>query len=162
MIVKLRAFRFQSLGVRIAPHSLSLKADQPLAEPSPLAEPPVRLLVIFVVDNLTSSLSIEPVKLRDHPLLSYRGIASWPPVWINIRDFEAKKLTGEIGVLTHALLHDDVPTKCFLAIEFERVQYMGSVIFEDPAFCRQIHALLQPHIGRSIKEIGSLDLSYTL
>jgi hypothetical protein len=105
------------------------------------------------------------VKLRDHPLLSYRGIARWPPVWINIRDFEdfeAKKLTGEIGVLTHALLHDDVPTKCFLAMEFERVQYMGSLIFEDPAFCRQIHALLQPHIGRSIKEIGSLDLSYTL
>jgi hypothetical protein len=102
------------------------------------------------------------MKLRDHPLLSYHGVASWPPVWINIRDFEANKLTGEIGVLTHAILHDDVPTKCYLAIEFKRVQYLGSLIFEDRVFCRQIHALIQQHIGCSIKEIGDLDVSHTL
>ena len=23
------------------------------------------------------------MKLRDHPLLSYRGVSSWPPVWIS-------------------------------------------------------------------------------
>ena len=37
--------------------------------------------------------------LRDHPLLSYRGIPSWPPVWTWIEGEENKNPKGEIGTL---------------------------------------------------------------
>jgi hypothetical protein len=39
---------------------------------------------------------------------------------------------------------------------------MGSLLFEDAAFCRLIHDFLQQHLGQSIKEIGDVDVSYFL
>jgi hypothetical protein len=37
--------------------------------------------------------------LRNHPLMRYRGIASWPPVWTWIGGGEKKRPRGEIGIL---------------------------------------------------------------
>jgi hypothetical protein len=42
------------------------------------------------------------------------------------------------------------------------VHFVGTLIFDDVAFCRQIADLLRDYIGHSIKEIGDLDLSHTL
>jgi hypothetical protein len=39
---------------------------------------------------------------------------------------------------------------------------MGSVHLDDPAFCYELFTLLKSNVGRSIKEIGDLDLSSTL
>jgi hypothetical protein len=36
--------------------------------------------------------------LRDHPLMHYRGVRSWPPVWAWIDGREDKRPKGEIGV----------------------------------------------------------------
>ncbi|HEX2933452.1 MAG TPA: hypothetical protein VHV54_27230 [Candidatus Binatia bacterium] len=72
-------------------------------------------------------------------------------------------LRGEVGLLTEALLSQVDPyTKCYLVMEFEDESYMGTLIFEDATFCRQIYELLQKHIGEPIKEIGDLDVSYFL
>jgi hypothetical protein len=40
--------------------------------------------------------------------------------------------------------------------------YMGTLLFSDAAFCWQLHDILQQNLGRSIEEIGDLDLSFTL
>jgi hypothetical protein len=52
--------------------------------------------------------------------------------------------------------------KCFLVIDYQAESYVGSLILEDPAFCKQILHFLHDQIGRPIKEIGNLDLSFTL
>ena len=103
------------------------------------------------------------MKLRAHPLMSYNGFPSWPPVWIKGGiDWEVKKLTGEVGVLRDVLRHDKLPNKCFLVIEHESERWMGCLVVGDGTFCNQIVDLLKLHVGRSMKEIGELDLSFSL
>ena len=52
--------------------------------------------------------------------------------------------------------------KLFLVIDYQAESYVRCLLFEDPAFCKQLLHLLHSHIGRPIKEIADLDLSYTL
>ena len=99
-------------------------------------------------------------KLRDHPLMRYRSLPNWRLVCVRCRGPHAK-ITGELGVLTDVKWYDLTANRCFLLIEFQTERYMGSLIFDDAAFCRQIHDLLQDHIGASIKAIGDLDISFT-
>src|SRR5262245_11926214 len=102
------------------------------------------------------------MKLRDHPLLKHRGVCAWPPVWVKCSSLPAAKLTGEIGTLKHAYFYSEIPTRCFLLIEFEGSNYMGALLCDDAAFCRQLRKILLQHYDKSIKEIGSMDLSHTL
>jgi hypothetical protein len=106
------------------------------------------------------------MQLRDHPLMSYRGNPNWPPTWVKTVGSQyaaLRSLRGEIGVLSEALLSRVYPyTRCYLIMDFEGESYMGTLIFEDAAFCRQLCGLLQNHIAKPIKEIGDLDLSHTL
>jgi hypothetical protein len=39
---------------------------------------------------------------------------------------------------------------------------MGALLFDDAAFCQQISNYIACHTGRSLKEIGSLDVSHLL
>ena len=72
-------------------------------------------------------------------------------------------LRGEIGVLTHVVPSKTEPhTRCYLLIDFKDERYMGTLLFDNAAFCCQVSNLLENHIGKLIKEIGDLDLSYTL
>ena len=102
--------------------------------------------------------------LRKHPLLNYRGLPSWPPVWI----FTGGRKNGrppreEIGILREVIISNVQPAdRCFLRIEHGGSTYVGCLLIEDPAFCAQIVTLLQGHLNRPIAEIGRLDLSYTL
>jgi hypothetical protein len=52
--------------------------------------------------------------------------------------------------------------RCYLLIEFRQMTYMGTLIFDDAMFCRQIGHLLQQYCGMSIREISELDVSYLL
>src|SRR5215813_304266 len=104
-----------------------------------------------------------PMLLRDHPLLSYRGIPSWPPAWTWIEGPENKKPKGEIGTLTEVRLSlIDPPNRCYLILHHEGSTYIGCLLINDLPFCAQITELLQNYCGHSIQEIGSLDLSHTL
>jgi hypothetical protein len=103
------------------------------------------------------------MKLRDHPLISYHKLHNWPPAWTWIDGPEDKHPTGEIGILRTVLLSKTRPAdRCFLLIRYEESCYVGCLLLEDQAFCRQITKLLQQYCNRSIVEIGNLDLSYTL
>ena len=45
-------------------------------------------------------------------------------------------------------------------MEHEGRMYTGALLFDDAVFCEQIFDLLETCIGRSIKEIGGLDVSH--
>lgn len=106
------------------------------------------------------------VDLRDHPLMSYRGVRNWPPTWTKTGgspDLARETLHGEIGTLDQVLLSRVDPyTRCYLMIEFNNELYMGTLLFEDAAFCRQFCEFLQHYVGKSIREIGSLSVSHML
>ena len=103
------------------------------------------------------------VQLRDHPQMNFAGYANWPPIWVSGAGSKTyKKNLGEVGTLIGVILNEAAPDKLFLRMEIKSERYMGCLAFNDHVFCRQLYIFLQGHIGKSIKEIGDLDLSYTL
>jgi hypothetical protein len=103
------------------------------------------------------------MQLRDHPLMSYRGVPNWPPVWTLRNVGTVNTLKGEVGVLKYVDYdHDRNSNKCFLVIDHQSSLYTGCLIYQDRSFCNQIAHVMRTRIGRSIKEIGNIDLSYTL
>jgi hypothetical protein len=102
------------------------------------------------------------MELRDHPLMSYRRLKNWPPVWTRARGNVVKTVTGEVGVLTYVYSNARLSSRCFLVMDYEGETYVGTLIFGNQAFCEQVSDLLRSHLNKSIKEIGDLDLTHTL
>lgn len=101
--------------------------------------------------------------LRDHPLMTRKsGYRSWPPRWTTTNHDKDDKPVGEVGILEDVVTSDLIDNKIFMFMQFYSFRYMGFLGFDDPAFCSQIHTLLKANIGRSIKDIGDLDVSYLL
>lgn len=101
--------------------------------------------------------------LRNHPLMSYKGIPNWPPIWTWTDGLENTRPRGEIGILKGVALSKVQPAdRCFVYIDHEGSSYIGCLLFDDSVFCGQIAKLLQGCRDRRIAEIGSLDLSHTL
>lgn len=96
------------------------------------------------------------MQLRDHPLMCYRGVCNWPPTWVSKEKTHA--LTGEVGTLRYVFASNQVQDKCFLVIDFENQSYIGTLMFDHPSFCVRIVHVLRSHTGRSIKEIGDLEI----
>jgi hypothetical protein len=107
---------------------------------------------------------VSQMALRNHPLLNYRGVPSWPPIWTFTGGLENKRpRREEIGILKEVTISNVQPAdRCFLYIEHEGSSYVGCLLIEDQVFCAQIVTLLQGHLNRPVAEIGSLDVSYTL
>jgi hypothetical protein len=93
--------------------------------------------------------------------MSFHGVSNWPPVWTQVRE-RAKIVRDEVGILRYTHSYEASSNKCFLVIEYEGEHYVGTLLFDDVTFARQITVLLRQYIGRSIEEIGDLDLSFTL
>ncbi|HEX9444164.1 MAG TPA: hypothetical protein VGA73_08580 [Candidatus Binatia bacterium] len=102
------------------------------------------------------------MNLRDHPLVSYRRHHSWPPVWSWIGGQREKTIAGETGVLKEVRQHEGDLTKCYLVMDHDDSLYMGCLMISDVAFACQMFQLLKKSRGKSIQEIGALDLAYTL
>ena len=96
--------------------------------------------------------------------MNFAGYANWPPIWVSGAGSKTyKKNLGEVGTLIGVILNEAAPDKLFLRMEIKSERrYMGCLAFNDHVFCRQLYIFLQGHIGKSIKEIGDLDLSHTL
>jgi hypothetical protein len=103
------------------------------------------------------------MQLRDHPLMSYRHVNNWPPVWTQTTKDRNITLQGEIGILQSV---ENPPfgdrNRVYLFIEHEMEIYIGTLIFDNAPFSWLIAKMLKQHIGWSIKELGDLDLSDTL
>ncbi len=101
--------------------------------------------------------------LRDHSLMSYRGVPSWPPTWSWLGDRINRHPKGEVGVLKEVRVPLTNPfNRCFLIIEYKKATYMGCLLIDDLPICDQIMQLLRCHLGETVAFIGGLDLSYTL
>jgi hypothetical protein len=97
--------------------------------------------------------------LRDHPLMSYKGFPSWPPVWLWIYGEEDKGPKGEIGVFRRVVQSKIQPSnRCFLFIDYEKSSYIGDLRVDDCVFCDQITKFLQGCCNRPIAQIGGLEL----
>src|SRR5262249_18108302 len=74
--------------------------------------------------------------LRDHPLMTYKGVPSWPPAWLRrVGCYENTHPTGEIGILKGVLPSTLPPPKiCFLTIEHCNAEYIGALLLSDPVF----------------------------
>jgi len=70
-------------------------------------------------------------------------------------------MIGEVGVLTH-VGSDSLVNGCYLHITYNEKPYVGSLLFDDVAFCAFVHALLQQHVNETIERIGVIDVSYTV
>ena len=99
--------------------------------------------------------------IRDHPLMRYRGVPSWPPAWTWTGGVEHKYPKGEIGVLRRvAQSNIQLSNRCFLFIDHEESSYIGDLTVDNHTFCAQIVRFLQEHCyNRPIVEIGGLDLT---
>ena len=103
------------------------------------------------------------MEFRNHPLMTRRsGMKIWPPLWSSTRKDKKDWPNGEVGPLQQAWLHDGLDTCLFLFIEYNGHQYTGSMCFDDIGFCYDTDTILKSNLGRPIKEIGDLDVSYLL
>ncbi len=105
------------------------------------------------------------MQLRDHPLMSYRRLSNWPPVWTRIRGGENQHPSGEVGILREILwsvIQLRPRERFFLVVEYEGTVYMGCLLFDDAAFCLEMQQLLRGNCGCSIEYVGGLDVSHTL
>jgi hypothetical protein len=122
-----------------------------------------RLLLQLGMPSGAEGLILKSMQLRDCPLMSHRGTRNWPPTWNKTGGGSLagpyETLRGEIGTLEKVLLSKSKPyNTCYLLIEFRHMTYVGTLIFDDAMFCRQLCELLQNHhLGKSIKEIGDLE-----
>lgn len=91
--------------------------------------------------------------------MSYHGAPNWPPVWTKGgNESDKKTVRGEVGILRHVHFTRLPANKCYLMIEHEDDNFVGTLIFSDRWFCAQIAEILQHHIGQTIKQIGDLDI----
>jgi hypothetical protein len=97
---------------------------------------------------------------RNHPLLTRKsGTKDWPPMWTSPRGDENDRLVGEIGTLQQLSIGVLLDTSLFLFIDYQGSRYTGLLCFDDAKSCYAIYTRLSSMMGRSIKEIGDVDLS---
>jgi hypothetical protein len=94
--------------------------------------------------------------------MNYRGQVNWPPAWFRLKTEQSKRVKSEVGVLIESVWDAQLSKRLFLRMKLDQELYMGALLFTDATFCEQLHGILKQHIGRSIKEIGDLDLGFTL
>jgi hypothetical protein len=100
--------------------------------------------------------------LRDHPILSYKGNRSWPPRWPRRRSNETANLHSEIGILKDVIPSSIEPyDRYFLIIKHRGAEYIGVLLVSD-TFRREILWVLVQNRGKTIEEIGNIDLADTL
>ena len=112
-------------------------------------------------DEKRGQIPVPVLQLRDHPMMKRdSGHVVWPPAWRRFGDDAIA--TDEIGYLERVRVKPDLKACIFLTIDHNGSNYMGSMTFDDSVFCLQLCELLKSKIGRSIREIGDLDVSHLL
>ena len=97
------------------------------------------------------------MKLRDCTLLSYRGVSSWPPIWVGWNSKQLDQSKTETAVLKDVTL-STTDLRCYLMIEHEGEEYLGALLFEDHNSCLRIYRLLLSHRGETIRQVSEIDV----
>jgi hypothetical protein len=50
--------------------------------------------------------------------------------------------------------------RCYLIMDLDRAEYVGTLLVSYPDFCREICSVLIRNSGKTIREIGDIDLNY--
>lgn len=100
------------------------------------------------------------MELRKHPRMTCLGRPNWPPEWMGKYGPDNPLPRGEVGTLIRV---EPAPSileapHCFLVIHWNQQEYIGSLYFDEEDFLTEIVELLRSCLGRSIAEIGSLDI----
>ena len=82
----------------------------------------------------------------------------WPPRWNKLIS-TVPSIVGEVGVLKFAHCNLRVSLKCYIVIEHEDNDYVGELIFTDRLFAEKIMTSLRFNIGRTIQEIGNIEIA---
>ena len=106
---------------------------------------------------------VPSMSFRDHPLMRYRGVPSWPPTWTWTGGREDKCPKGEVGVLRGITQSNIQPANRWFLLSTMKESSYGAVLTVDShVFCTQIVRFLQEHCyNRPIVEIGGLDLTHS-
>jgi len=174
---KISALKFQAIpsGTRIAPRRLSTwvrcltHKDRRVASRGrqksgySFKQPAAEYLAFCFINVCDFERKKEnSILLRYHPLMRYRGVRSWPPIWTCVERPGNKHPRAEMGILQEVLPSDAEPlNRCFLCIEHEGLNYLGCLMIDDSDFCRHVVWILQGCCNRPISEIGSIELSHT-
>jgi CheY-like chemotaxis protein len=102
------------------------------------------------------------IKFRNHPLMRYRTVPNWPPVWSTTAATTKPVPQGEIGTVEEVAMNDLYDNRIFIRISCEGERYLGTLLFDDTSFCRDICSVLRLHIGKRVEEIGDLDITHML
>jgi hypothetical protein len=88
--------------------------------------------------------------------MTCRGTPNWPPAWL-VDDSEL--FAGDPGVVKYVIANERDQKKCFLIIEQNGRGYVGLLKFDDSRVCARIATILRKYTGRSITDIGDIDLT---
>jgi len=103
------------------------------------------------------------MRFRDHPVLKRRsGVILWPPHWSSAYQPKQWWPRGEIGALENVSMHELLDRCIFLHIRHDVFYYVGSMYFDDPGSCMMVYKFFKSVVGRSIADIGDLDVSHLL
>jgi hypothetical protein len=82
--------------------------------------------------------------------MSYRSIPNWPPLWTTTRFENHSRPTGEVGTLEEAVMTDLFDNKVFLLMRnIDGNRYLGSLLFDDSVFCRQVFRFSKIQSGQA-------------
>ena len=96
------------------------------------------------------------MELRNHQLMAFHGVRNWPAIWRTALGTPAP--TGEIGTLDHVQFSTIDPGTCIITMFHDGYYYVGRLSFDNNEFSRQICELLKANFGRSLVDIGSIDI----
>jgi len=105
------------------------------------------------------------MKLRAHPLMSYRGVSNWPPVWVGTNQ-KHEPLRGEVGILETLYRRRRRMQAGFFCVS--RTRDGGTLVVCCLRIClfadnlQTIYKLMVANRGCTIAQIGDIDLSHTL
>jgi hypothetical protein len=100
------------------------------------------------------------MELRNHPRMTCLGRRTWPPEWKGPYGPDNPLPSGEVGILIGVEpAPGNLQTPHFIVVmQWNQQDYIGSLYFDDEDFLQEILRLLPSCLGRSIAEIGSLDV----
>ena len=91
--------------------------------------------------------------------MAYMGRSNWPPEWRGPYGPERPLPNGEVGTLMRVEDSNILTTPhCVIVMQWNGREYFGFLYFDEQDFAREISRRLQKWLGRTIVEIGSLDI----
>ena len=96
------------------------------------------------------------MKLKDHPLMRYRGVPNWPPTYLT-QDYR-QELLDEFGILRDVTMDAKVPSRCFLTVEMNGLGYVSALHFDNFLFRSRFVDVLNGHLNKPVKTLGDLEI----